>query len=42
MPKKSRFPQQLGRENYKSFMRKLLSWLVSQLGKPDYLPELEA
>jgi len=41
MPKKSRFPQQLGWEDYLSFMRELLLWLVSQLGKPDHLPALE-
>ena len=41
MPKKSRFPQQLGWEDFLSFMRELLLWLVTQVGKPDYLPELE-
>ena len=41
MPKKSRFPQQLGWEDFLTIMRDIISWLLSQVGKPDHQPTLE-
>ena len=42
MPKKSRFPQQLGWEDFLSFMRELIMWLASEAGNPDHQPTLQA
>jgi len=41
MPKKSRFPQHLGWEDFLSFMRELIMWLMSQVGDPDHQPSFE-
>ena len=38
----TRKPYKLDYNSYLRWMREFVRWLVSQLGKPDHLPELEA